>query len=320
MRARQLHMVLAVALELGAASACSTSEPTEVTTSVGPDGGTVELSSALSLQIPPGALTEDTQISFRIDPGAQSIDGALVLTPIYRFEPDGLVFSLPVQVRFQTTDTFAPGSQVLWSSADGGFEPIATQLSEHVAIADVTHFSRGWVGYYFPIDSMRVELNEGTYEVRCEASGTYLNNGTALHRLNSLQTDCTAPIGRQFFLQVSLTGFDAPTGPAVGEYALGDAGTDAVVGVFLIVSASLDGGSEQSVSCYSSVPSGGATASGRVEVIRTEFVDELGKPRYRVRLTDAVLPLGGSVFYVCPPFAGDAFGPSVRISEAQIEF
>lgn len=74
------------------------------TRTIGPEGGTVKSSDGkLTLEIPPGALTEDTEITIRklnpedLGPEFEGIDPELA----YELEPDGLQFMLPVTARVE---------------------------------------------------------------------------------------------------------------------------------------------------------------------------------------------------------------------------
>jgi hypothetical protein len=82
-------------------SACS-ANVSVVTTDIGPAGGTVLGPDGAQAVIPAGALTQTTSISIRTVPAASApaLSGGLAYTgDVYAFEPHGLSFSSPVQVR-----------------------------------------------------------------------------------------------------------------------------------------------------------------------------------------------------------------------------
>ncbi|HWV38761.1 MAG TPA: hypothetical protein VN033_09835 [Vulgatibacter sp.] len=119
-------------------------EPTPPTRSiVGPEGGTVEYE-GLALEIPPGALTEEVEIS--IARTTDSPSGNFVrLSPVFRFEPDGLEFAVPATVRFPLPDgARAPG--IYWASAGAPFERIGGTFDGETIAGEVSHFSEGFVG------------------------------------------------------------------------------------------------------------------------------------------------------------------------------
>lgn len=62
---------------------------------VGPSGGTVGMGDGVTIEIPPGALTEDVPI--RISKATVKRDGMLSINS-YQFEPEGLTFQKPVKV------------------------------------------------------------------------------------------------------------------------------------------------------------------------------------------------------------------------------
>lgn len=141
-----VHVVVALAL----VAACGDSKkevpdgsapPTREV--VGPEGGTVEYE-GLALEIPPGALSEEVEIS--IARSADAPSGNFVrLSPVFRFEPDGLTFAVPATVRFPLPDgARSPG--IYWASAGAPFQRIGGSVEEGTIAGEVSHFSTGFVG------------------------------------------------------------------------------------------------------------------------------------------------------------------------------
>ena len=114
-----------------------------VTMDVGTSGGTVELE-GVTLEIPAGALADTETISVTSTADVAP-DGYAKLSPIYEFEPDGLVFELPATV----TIAFTGGEPTLiWSSsvAGGGYDDLGGTIAGDKLTGEVTHFSKGFAG------------------------------------------------------------------------------------------------------------------------------------------------------------------------------
>jgi len=121
-------------------------QPTEhpsATDTIGPEGGVVEVD-GVKLVIPPGALSEPTELSVK-----QRTDGAPgeyeAFSPVFEFGPDGLVFAVPAEVEF-AFEGDAARAKVFWSTSTGGYESLGGTVSGSRISAEVTHFSTGFVG------------------------------------------------------------------------------------------------------------------------------------------------------------------------------
>lgn len=121
----------------------TTGGATEVRTVVGPQGGMVE-GLGLQLEIPADALTEDVEIVVRTDDGA-AIPGVDAISPVYRFEPDGLVFARQIAVSIDV-DTEDYGT-LYWSveGSPDSYEAVGVALGG-VAVGYTHHFSSAVVG------------------------------------------------------------------------------------------------------------------------------------------------------------------------------
>ncbi len=129
-----------------------------VASTVGPSGGTVAVGENGSLEIPPGALSEEVEITVTATPD-EAPRQYVQFSPVYRFGPAGLSFDQPVTVRIPVA---APpfGAAVLWSrAAEPGFERLATTFEDGFAVAQVQHFSDGFVGddAELPIEELPVD-------------------------------------------------------------------------------------------------------------------------------------------------------------------
>ncbi len=117
---------------------------TETAVTIGPDGGIVDAGS-LSLEIPAGALAEDTEI--RIIPTADAAPEAFdAFSPVFRFEPAGLSFDVPATVRLPFAGDESVAT-IFWTRAGGDeFIARATHIEDGLAVTEVSHFSRAFVG------------------------------------------------------------------------------------------------------------------------------------------------------------------------------
>jgi hypothetical protein len=112
---------------------------------VGAGGGTIA-SAGVTLTVPPGALNDNVTITL-----AQSTDavpsGYFGLSPVFVFGPDGLVFAKAVTVEVPFTDDGAGPSTLFWSLQGGtAFQNVGGSAAAGILTAQVTHFSRGFVG------------------------------------------------------------------------------------------------------------------------------------------------------------------------------
>jgi hypothetical protein len=124
-------------------TADTTDGDTEVRTVIGPQGGVVE-GLGLQLDIPADALTEDVEIVIRTEPTTE-IPGVTAVSPVYCFEPEGLVFARQIAVSIDV-DTDDYGT-LYWSVLDSpdSYEPAGIALGG-VAIGYTHHFSTAVVG------------------------------------------------------------------------------------------------------------------------------------------------------------------------------
>jgi hypothetical protein len=142
-----------VALALLSALACTSSNNASPSGPTGPgetknqtigaSGGTVTTSGA-TLTVPRGALASDTAISVSSSSDAPP-SGATAYSPVFVFGPDGTQFGAPVSVSLAFNGDAAK-AVVFWSKSDGTFEKLSSNIANGMAMAQVTHFSRGFVG------------------------------------------------------------------------------------------------------------------------------------------------------------------------------
>jgi len=112
-------------------------------TVVGPEGATITLEGA-DLVIPAGALQEEVEIT--IQSTTQDPTGNFVRhSAVFRFEPAGQNFLVPVTVRIPYTGTPSSPS-IYWASAGAPFASIGGADLGGKVEASIMHFSEGFVG------------------------------------------------------------------------------------------------------------------------------------------------------------------------------
>lgn len=120
--------------------------PTGATASltIGSSGATLTLGT-FTLEVPPGAIPEETEVRVRVsDPTPPSHFQAY--SPVFHFEPEGLVFARPITVRMPFNGDSRTAT-VFWTTRiNGAYAPVPTRIEGRYAIAESTHFSSAFVG------------------------------------------------------------------------------------------------------------------------------------------------------------------------------
>ncbi|HEY8431883.1 MAG TPA: hypothetical protein VIL20_26080 [Sandaracinaceae bacterium] len=111
---------------------------------VAEEGGSLELAD-LRVHVPAGAAEPGTTITVTVEsaPPPASFNA---FSPVVRFEPAGLVFAEPIEVRipFEGDPEIAT---VFWTTlGSGAFAPLPTRIEGRTAVVTTTHFSRAFVG------------------------------------------------------------------------------------------------------------------------------------------------------------------------------
>ncbi len=115
----------------------------EASLTVGAEGGTLTLGS-LAIEVPPGALAEATEL--RVTAASGTPDAFTAFSPVFHFEPEGLVFAQPVTVRLPFVGD-GDTATVFWTALGGSaYAPLTTRVEGRIAIAETTHFSSAFVG------------------------------------------------------------------------------------------------------------------------------------------------------------------------------
>ncbi|MEW6776605.1 MAG: hypothetical protein AB1405_09955 [Bdellovibrionota bacterium] len=149
----------------GVLASCGTDGPGSVTQVIGPAGGTITLGS-LSLSIPAGALSEDTEIT--ITAGGAAPDYFTPVSPVFIFEPQGLTFAIPATATLPFNGQ-PEHPEIIWSNEAGdGFLTLPSDDSETTVSALITHFSTGFVvDAAFWLGEARVN-DGGGYEIELQ--------------------------------------------------------------------------------------------------------------------------------------------------------
>ncbi len=107
-RAVGLGLVLALILVLLSGCGEKGVLPVEERISAAQGGSIGTSDGKIALEIPPGALTEDTTVSIRVlseDEWTDDIKDLSPVGPVYSLEPDGLIFQEPVTVKLALDST-----------------------------------------------------------------------------------------------------------------------------------------------------------------------------------------------------------------------
>lgn len=125
------------------------------------DGGTVVFpDNSIEIEIPAGALEQDTPISI----GASSLtpeDRFRPVTEVFTFGPDNIEFSKPIKVKFNLEGLEQKDTRVYWSEKGNPeeFKSIGGTLVGNTLEATVDHFSNGFVGQSAIFKKIRGTLN-----------------------------------------------------------------------------------------------------------------------------------------------------------------
>jgi hypothetical protein len=118
------------------------------TATIDATGGEVRLGD-LVLSIPAGAVAVATPITIRIDadPGLTPPTGFRTLSPMYRFEPDGLTFAAPVRIDLPFSGN-GELATIFWTQPGSAstYSALPTTTLDFHARTEITHFSAGFVG------------------------------------------------------------------------------------------------------------------------------------------------------------------------------
>ena len=121
-------------------------EPVDnVTKSIGPEGGTIEVGGAV-VTFPKGALAASTTITIAAQDGAAVPAGFVALSKLFKCAPSGTDFAQPVEMRMPFVDD-GQGGTLFWSTgADPTFKDLGGRIEGTTMVATVQHFSSGFVG------------------------------------------------------------------------------------------------------------------------------------------------------------------------------
>jgi hypothetical protein len=134
-------------LSLVLAAGCGGSSGVNITSKVGQNGGTVSHSDGTSLNIPPGALTMDTNITIQ-SVNVQPPAGTVLVGPALDFGPEGTTFKAAVTVTLPFDMAKIPAgrtaSDILIYTAPKGstqYTALSTTLGSGSVTTQTSHFS-----------------------------------------------------------------------------------------------------------------------------------------------------------------------------------
>lgn len=162
-------------------------------------GGTIASEDGvLTVTIPPGALSEDTEVSVTVVDEADwaaDVAGTVPLSPVYELEPDGTTFSEPVAFAWSLAEppadvVEADGAlRLVYGSSLGADGTVGQHLSTVVGRTDaggwvvdseVAHFSKQWLAYEYsdlqpPYGSVSAALGGGKHAKGEEWPAAYVH-------------------------------------------------------------------------------------------------------------------------------------------------
>ncbi len=189
---------------------------------IGPAGGTVTSPDGVVVTIPPGALDVDREITVAATAEAAP-DGFAASSAIYRFEPSGLVFQVPITVAFPPP---AHPGMVLWSdegAGSGSFGVLESTLIGGKLTVHPSHFSRAFVGaVVFTMSTSGGQLTVSRVATRYQDGGVAATSADAgyLPALQLRYASGSVSESKTFTL-VGSAGLD----PAFDQYLFGKAPT-----------------------------------------------------------------------------------------------
>lgn len=111
------------------------------------EGGRVQTEGGgAEVEIPAGALAEDTEITIDVVPAKGQPDADRIIAPVYDFGPDGATFETPVTLRIELDQSKVPDGMkpvMAWLDEDKGeWQPLADSAVEGGAVtASTDHFT-----------------------------------------------------------------------------------------------------------------------------------------------------------------------------------
>ena len=121
-----------------------------VTSAIGTEGGTVENDDGVKLEIPAGALTEDTEFQVSMTNMSPSTlpSGLTLVSTVVTITPTGTVFDKPVKLTIPWQQDFLPEEDSLESvklyvapNMEGPWEQLETTVEEGFVSAEIMHLS-----------------------------------------------------------------------------------------------------------------------------------------------------------------------------------
>ncbi|MDP3235737.1 MAG: hypothetical protein Q8N26_23330, partial [Myxococcales bacterium] len=174
-RSKIVLVVLATSLACGPEKVANPSGSGAVTTQVvGAEGGEIKLEGA-TLDVPRGALPDGQMITVTSSP-TPAPEAYQSFSPVYTFEPAGLEFAVPVTIRLRATVPGGSRLVVFWTKKGSTtqFDELASTQSGDTVVAQVTHFSSGFLA-----ESLGADAGAGGGTGTSDAGGGSAGGGSA---------------------------------------------------------------------------------------------------------------------------------------------
>jgi hypothetical protein len=123
----------------------SSSAPSSVTKTIGPEGGSVDVGGA-TVTFAQGAVALPMKVTITTTNQAAP-DGYVALSPVFHCEPSGTEFAGDVTMSMPFNNNGKPVTMFWRSGSAGGFKDVGGAADGNRIKATVRHFSDGFVGY-----------------------------------------------------------------------------------------------------------------------------------------------------------------------------
>ena len=114
---------------------------------IGMSGGTITIENGPTLEFPEGAVSEEIEVVIEetLLPEGATFE---VVSGIWKCEPDGVDFAVPVRVKMPyTPDGKTEPLSLFWSFGGQDFAPVMdAEIARGLAAGSIRHFSVGFVG------------------------------------------------------------------------------------------------------------------------------------------------------------------------------
>jgi hypothetical protein len=197
-------------------------------TEIGPAGGTIDGPNGVQAIIPAGALAQPTSITIRAVPAASAParpSGLTYVGEVYSFEPHGLAFDAPVQVRLPLP-SLASTAEVLHASCAANSVGAASCAPWDAPLGGVT-FQAGFAAVSTRSFSLYAAAENGAGGAGGASSSASSSSGGGAGGASSSASSASSSSGSGGGCGFSVSGVSSyPVGTAPGSVALADLNGD----------------------------------------------------------------------------------------------